>query len=227
MEANEALIAAVRSALTAAADPDRAPRMQAYMKSTMPFLGVGAPVVRAAVQAAAREHPPASVDELAATARTLWREATHREYRYAAAELTGHRTARGNLTLLPLYEEMIVSGAWWDHVDAVAPRLRELLFAHPAEVRPLLLTWSTASNRWLRRASIIAQLRAKARTDLDLLSAVIDVNAGDPEFFVRKAIGWALRDYARTDPDWVQRFVTVRTEALSSLSRREATKHLA
>lgn len=226
MEANAGLIASVTDGLLAASNPDRAPQMQAYMKSAMPFLGVGLPAVRAVVKSAARAHPPGSVDELDATARTLWRAATHREHRYAAAALTGHRLANGAPALLPLYEEMIVTGAWWDHVDAVAPRLRQLLLASPAETRPLLLTWSTAPDRWLRRSSIIAQLGAKARTDIDLLTTVIDANADHCDFFVRKAIGWALRDYARTDPDWVRRFVAARVGTLSGLSRREATKHL-
>ena len=220
------VLGSIADGLAAAADPRRAPQMQAYMKSTMPFLGVPVPTVRAVVKAAAREHPPTSVAELAATATSLWRSATHREHRYAATELTGHRIADDVLALLPLFEEMIVTGAWWDHVDAVAPRVGRLLLAHPAEVRPLLLTWSTAPDRWLRRAGIIAQLGAKARTDVDLLTTVIDANSGDPEFFVRKAIGWALRDYARTDPDWVRQFVATRTDTLSSRSRREATKHL-
>jgi 3-methyladenine DNA glycosylase AlkD len=227
VEEDPALIAAVTEGLAAAADPARAPRMQAYMKSVMPFLGVPVPAVRSVVRDAAREHPPDSVAALAATAGALWRGATHREHRYAATALTGLRLADAAPALIPLYEEMVVTGAWWDHVDAVAPRLGRLLLARPADVRPLLLGWSTAPDRWLRRASIIAQLGAGARTDLDLLTAVIDANAGDAEFFVRKAIGWALRDYARTDPGWVARFVAARTGTLSGLSRREATRHLA
>jgi 3-methyladenine DNA glycosylase AlkD len=224
--ADSTLIAAVTEGLAAAADPRRAPQMQAYMKSSMPFLGVPVPAVRAVVARAARLHPPSSVADLAATAGSMWRGATHREHRYAAAELTALRVADGKLVLVPLYEEMIVTGAWWDHVDAVAPRLGRLLLAHPAEAEPVLLGWSTAPDRWLRRASIIAQLGARARTDRRVLTAVIDANAAHADFFVRKAIGWALRDYARTDPEWVRSFVTARAETLSSLSRREATKHL-
>lgn len=224
--ADEELVDAVLRALLAAADPDRAPGMQAYMKSAMPYLGVRVPVVRALTTAAARDRPPSSVAQLVATATVLWRGATHREHRYAAAALTRLRMADGALELLPLHEEMIVTGAWWDHVDEVAPRLGRLLLAHPDEVRPLLLTWSVAPDRWLRRAAILAQLGARARTDVDLLTRVTDANAADREFFVRKAIGWALRDYARSDPAWVADFVAARADVLSSLSRREATKHL-
>lgn len=223
---DEQLAATLLERLAAAADPERAPRMQAYMKSAMPYLGVPMPTVRALTKAVTQELPPASVAELAATATDLWRGATHREHRYAAAELTALPMAAGSLALLGLYEEMIVTGAWWDHVDAVAPRLRRLLAAHPAEVRPLLLHWSTAPDRWLRRASIIAQLGAKSATDLDLLTAVVDANASDGERFVRTAIGWALRDCARTEPEWVRAFVAQRRHLLSRLSQREATKHL-
>jgi 3-methyladenine DNA glycosylase AlkD len=224
--ANTALVAAVTERLAEAADADRAPRMQAYMKSAMPYLGVTVPAVRAVTRAVAGEYPPASVEQLGATAAALWRGATHREHRYAATELTGLRVADGSLELLPLHEEMIVTGAWWDHVDAVAHRLGRLLLVHPQETRPVLLAWSRRPDRWLRRASIIAQLGAKTRTEKDLLTAVIDANATDQDFFVRKAIGWALRDYARTVPDWVAEFVAARVGVLSPLSRREATKHL-
>lgn len=223
---DRALIAAVRCGLERVADPARALRMQAYMKSDLPYLGVAVPAVRTVTRAAARDHPPASVAALHATAAVLWREATHREYRYAATELTGLRLASGELQLLPLHQEMIVTGAWWDHVDAVAPRLGQLLLVHPRELRRVLRIWSRCPDRWLRRASIIAQLGAKTSTDHDLLATVIDANTADTDFFVRKAIGWALRDYARTDPEWVRDFVGARVGVLSALSRREATKHL-
>ena len=219
-----ALAPAVRAALRAAADPALAPGMQAYMRSAMPFLGVRVPEVRRLTRALAREHPPADLTELAATAGSLWREATHREERYAAQALTGLPMARGALELLPLYEEMVTTGAWWDHVDETAHRVAELLDGHPAELGPVLRDWARSPDRWLRRSAVIAQLGRRERTDLDLLAEVIEVNAADPEFFVRKAIGWALRDLARTDPDWVRRFLA--GHELSPLSRREAAKHL-
>jgi len=222
--AGPALASAVRAALRAAADPALAPGMQAYMRSAMPFLGVRVPEVRRLTRAVAREHPPADLTELAAGACTLWREATHREERYAAQALTGLPMARGALELLPLYEEMVTTGAWWDHVDETAHRVAELLDDHPAELGPVLRHWARSSDRWLRRSAVIAQLGRRERTDLHLLAEVVEVNAADPEFFVRKAIGWALRDLARTDPDWVRRFLA--EHELSPLSRREAARHL-
>ena len=158
--------------------------------------------------------------------RDLWRAAHYREERYAATELTGLRMAVGRIEVLPLCREMIVTGAWWDHVDGVSERIGQLLLAHRDELEATIRQWSTDPDRWLRRSSIISQLALKGRTDVDLLADVIIVNLADREFFVRKAIGWALRQYARTDPQWVRDFVTTHLDALSPLSRREAMKHL-
>jgi 3-methyladenine DNA glycosylase AlkD len=216
----------IRTDLRSAADSVRAPQMQAYMKSAMPYLGVPLPVTRRIARTAATRFPPDDVDDLARTATDLWRVADYREERYAATELTGLRIAVGRLELLPLYIEMIVTGAWWDHVDGVSGRIGALLLAHRPQVEPLIRDWSADPDRWLRRSSIICQLGLKDRTDVTLLNDVITVNLADREFFVRKAIGWALRQYARTDPGWVRDFVAANDDRLSPLSRREAMKHL-
>lgn len=221
-----ALVTAIRSGLRAVAEPERAPGMQAYMRSEMPFLGVRLPVVRRIVRAAVAADPPDGLPGLLAAATTLWRAAAFREERYAATELLGLRVARGRLEALPLVTEVIVTGAWWDHVDAVAPGAGAMLRAQPAAVEPVVRSWSVDADRWLRRASIICQLGARADTDRRLLTDVIDANLADREFFVRKAIGWALRQFARTDPDWVRAFVAARRDTLSPLSYREAVKHL-
>jgi 3-methyladenine DNA glycosylase AlkD len=220
------LVDRVRAGLAAAAVPDRAPQMQAYMKSTMPYLGVRVPDVRAIVRAAAKARPPASTEALAATAATLWREATHREERYAATALTAVPAARPFQTtaLLPLYREMITTGAWWDHVDEVSHRIGGLLVAFPAGLAPMVRDWARDPDRWLRRSAVICQLGLKTATDPELLADAIRANLADPDFFVRKGIGWALRDYAKTNPDWVRAFAAAHD--LSPLSRREALKHL-
>ena len=220
----DGLVAEVRAALRAAADPERGRGMQAYLKTTEPCLGVRLPEVRRVVAEAARAHPPGSVDDVAAAAGTLWREAACREERYAAIAVTGLPPARAASELLPLYQEMITTGAWWDLVDGLSGRVRDLLLTHPEAMRPLVRSWARDPDRWLRRSAVIAQLGARQRTDTDLLAEVIEVNAADPEFFVRKAIGWALRDLAKTDPTWVRRFVA--DHELSPLSRREALRHL-
>ncbi|SHG78252.1 3-methyladenine DNA glycosylase AlkD [Jatrophihabitans endophyticus] len=226
VEADAAFVTTVRRRLHELAEPARAPQMRAYMKSSMPFLGVRVPQVRAVVRAEAREQPPGSPTQLVATVLALWRSAEFREERYAATALLGAPSTRSlrrpeHVTVL---EELIVAGAWWDHVDELSHRVGDLLREFPDAVRPAVVRWQTEPDRWLRRSSIICQLGCRDRTDLDLLVAAVDANAADPDFFLRKAIGWALREYARTDPDWVRAFVASRS--LSALSRREALKHL-
>jgi len=160
-------------------------------------------------------------------ARGLW--AHYREEWYAAVELTGVRAALPYQTpdALPLYEEIIVSGAWWDIVDGVAKhRLGLLLQEHPRPMRRAMLAWSRDDDMWKRRASILCQLKFKADTDLELLYACIEPSLSSKEFFLRKAIGWALRQYAWTDPREVQRYVRDHDAELSGLSRREALKNL-
>ena len=224
--ANAELMSAIRSRLRDAADPARAAGAQAYLKSEMPSLGVRVPEVRRIVTAAAKELPPGSLQELQSTVLELWRGAACREERYAAIDLTGLRLAAGEMGMLALYEEIIRTGAWWDLVDGVSHRLCELLQAHRGDMSIVLRRWSTDEDLWIRRAAITAQLGAKSATDPALLAAVIEPNLADREFFVRKAIGWALRDYADTDPGWVRGFAEAHGEALSPLSRREALRKI-
>ncbi|REJ05296.1 DNA alkylation repair protein [Microbacterium bovistercoris] len=217
------IVGEIRDALQDAADPALAPGQQAYMKSVMPFLGVRVPEVRRLVREVARQEKDAGA--LRTAALELWREAAHREERYAAQALMALPPMRGRFDLLDVHEEMVRTGAWWDHVDEVAHRLADLLDAHPAEMGVELRVWSGDEDFWMRRVAIIAQLGRRDRVDRALLTDAIEPNIADPEFFIRKAIGWALRDLAKRDPDWVRDFVA-QHPALSPLSRREALKHL-
>ena len=227
--ANQALVAEVREELAALADPARAQGMQAYMKSAMPYRGVSMPALRRVCRQVFAAHPLASFAGWQATTLLLWREAGFREERYAAVELTGDRRYRAHqvTAALPLYEELVVTGAWWDYVDAVAVhRIGGLLRGDPAPLRRAMLAWSRSPDRWKRRTSILCQNTFKDATDLGLLYACIEPNLADRDFFIRKAIGWALRAYAWTDPDEVARYVHEHEAALSGLSRREALKNL-
>ena len=224
--ANTAFLLALGPALTEVALPEKAAGMAAYMKSAMPFLGVCTPVVRKTVRLLAKTHPFDSVRELQATAMELWRQAEFREERYGAIMLTDSHLSKGEMGLLPFYAVVIQDGQWWDYVDSIAPRLCELLQKDRDVMEPLLRAWSVHPNFWFRRASIIAQLHAKGATDTHLLGSVIQANLTDQEFFIRKAIGWALRQFARTDPDWVRHYVGQHAHRLSPLSQREALKHL-
>ncbi|TQJ32155.1 DNA alkylation repair protein [Microbacterium sp. SLBN-146] len=216
------LIAVIRHRLRGAADPSRAAGQQAYMKSEMPFLGVGVPEVRRITRTVLQ--PDADVDHLRTAALALWDEATHREERYAAMAILDARQLRGSWTLVPVIEHMVRTGRWWDYTDELSHRLADLHDAFPAETASLVREWSTDDDMWMRRIAIISQLGRRDRVDAELLASVIDPNLSDPQFFVRKAIGWALREYARVAPDWVSEYAA--THALSPLSRREALKHL-
>ena len=218
----------MRSALAAAADPDRAPRMQAYMKSAMPYRGIASLDMRAITKRVFAEHPLESCGQWRAAVLELWREARFREERYAAIGLLANKRHRDCRTpdVLPLYEEMITTGAWWDYVDEIAHHVGDLLRSYPQQVGPVMRAWSTDKDMWKRRVSIICQISFKNDTDLDLLYANIEPNLPEKNFFIRKAIGWALRAYAWMDPDEVVRYVAANESRLSGLSRREALKNV-
>jgi 3-methyladenine DNA glycosylase AlkD len=226
-DADQDLIEAVKAALRELANPERAAGAQAYMKSGIPSLGVRVPDVRRIASRAAAGFPPASAGQLRATVLELWRTSSFREERYAAIDLTGIRLVARDLDMLPVYEEIIRTGAWWDLVDGVSGRICALLQAHPVAMSATLRQWSRDPDLWVRRAAITSQLCAKKATDTALLAAVIEPNLPDREFFIRKAIGWALREYAKTAPGWVEAFVAVHADAMSPLSRREALRRIA
>lgn len=223
------LLETIRRELRHIADPSRALKMQAYMKSAMPYWGVSAVPFRALCKRVFAEHAIEDAETWRADALALFRGATHREERYAAVELTGDRRAKRFQTMasLAMYEEMIVTGAWWDIVDALAShRLGAILRAEPKPAKKAMLAWSTSPDLWKRRSSIICQLGFKKETDTDLLYACIAPSLGDNEFFLRKAIGWALRQLAWHRPEEVVRYVRAHRAELSPLSKREALKNV-
>lgn len=203
--------------------------MQAYMKSTMPYLGVPTPLLRKTCRVvfADLEFPTARSWQECILG--IWREARFREERYAALWLAGDKRARAFQTpaAMKMYEELIVAGAWWDFVDDIAShRVGPILASHPGIMRRKMLAWSRCNNVWKRRTAILCQLGFKSRTDLELLYACIEPSLGSPEFFLQKAIGWALRQYAWTDPKEVRCYVAANGQRLSALSRREALKNM-
>jgi 3-methyladenine DNA glycosylase AlkD len=226
---NPRLISAIRKALGAAADSTKAPGMQAYMKSAMPYLGVQTPLFRKTIRPLLAAHPLEMFEEWRDTILALWRKARYREERYAAIELAGYRRYHEFRTLraLPMYEEMITSGAWWDYVDSIATRQLAEILRKDGEAMPAILRqWAVSDNLWKRRSAILAQLNFKGETDLELLYDCIRPSLGASEFFLRKGIGWALRQYARTDAKEVVRYVRLNEAQLSALSKREALRHV-
>ncbi|WP_402842770.1 DNA alkylation repair protein [Microbacterium sp. GXS0129] len=217
------LAAVITSALRAEADPERAPGQQAYMKSSLPFFGVPVPRARRITAAAARGIRDTGTLRDAAV--QLWDHAVAREQWYAALALLALRPHRGDLALLALIERFVRSAQWWDVTDELAHRVADLLDVHPVAVSAFVREWMTDENLWMRRLAILSQLGRKDRVDRALLTETIEANLGDRDFFIRKAIGWALREVARTDPAGVRHFLDEHP-ALSPLSVREASKHL-
>lgn len=230
MRAHRTLIRELKAALAGEADHRKAEKMRAYMKSEMPFYGVAAPQLRSVLADIFPAHPITDPNRWAATILALWREAHFREERYAAIELAGSGMYRDfqSMDALPMYEEMIVTGAWWDLVDGIAIHRigGDLLRLHSKRMKPVLRSWSMQKDLWKRRTSIISQVSFKDRTDLELLYSCIARNVEDRDFFIRKAIGWALRAYAWHNPAEVRRYVTANEKVLSPLSRREALKNI-
>jgi 3-methyladenine DNA glycosylase AlkD len=216
----------VRAELERLAVPAKAPQMQAYMKSSLPFHGVAKPVLQACVKGLVGDAWFESGEALDAAVRAQWASARFREERYVALELLAHRRARPLMTLarLPLLEALIVAGAWWDLVDPLAGRVEAVLVAEPGPTAKAMRQWSRCDDLWKRRASIICQLHRKADTDVALLFECVEPSLDSKEFFLRKGIGWALRALSATDPEAVRRFVTKYDGCLSGLSRREALR---
>ncbi len=228
--ADRDLVAAMRRALEERADAERAPQMQRYMKSEMPYHGVPSPAVKASCREVFAEHPLADYSAWRDTVLAMFRDASHREAWYCAVALAEYRKYRAHARRresLALYEELVTGSAWWDVVDTVASHLLGPLHAeHPGWMAEQMRAWATDADIWKRRSAILSQLARKDEADLALLYDCIAPNMDDREFFIRKAIGWALRQVAWRDPDEVVRYVEAHRERLSPLSKREALKNV-
>lgn len=222
------LISAIRTTLARAGDPAKAAGQQRYMKSAMPFYGVAVPEVRKIVRQLAKERPIGDEGTWGATIRVLWTRASHREERYAAlalARLASYRQWATQADTLPLWQDLVLSAQWWDLCDEISHLTGGVLAAHP-ETAAELRAWSRHENLWVRRVAVLSQLRFKADTDAELLAYCIEGSITDADFFARKGVGWALREYSKTDPEWVGGFIAEHP-GLSPLSVREGSKYLA
>ena len=217
------LVERVKRDLAAQADPARAAPMQAYMKTDQPFLGVPAPLRKSLLRAALKDHPIGSADAYESVIRALW-AGSHREEMYQALDIA-ERLTRFNISArMPLWDELLSTAANWDLVDDIAGGLVSPLVKADRANQAWLIRWRTHDGMWFRRASLLGHLKHRAATDKPLLAETIDMLAHEGEFFIRKAIGWVLRDLSYAEPDWVESFVASRGQRLSGLSRREALK---
>jgi len=206
-------------------DPERAVGMAAYMRDQFPYYGLPAPAQRAAAKEAADGLGQPSEADVVHLATTCWAR-PQREWQYAACDVLGRRAKHCSPALLLTAEHLITTKSWWDTVDSLASKtVGALVRAHP-ELAPTMDQWIGADDMWLARTALIHQLGYKTATDHERLFAYCRQRAGDADFFIRKAIGWALREYAKTDPQAVHRFVDTHDGVLSNLSKREALKNL-
>lgn len=200
--------------------------MARYMRERFRFLGIATPARRAAtrslVAAAKRE---ADEPELRAAAIALWR-LPEREYQYAACDLLSVCQRSLTAKSVPALRRLITTKSWWDTVDALASRVVGPLAERVAGVRDTMDAWSRDADPWLRRAAILHQLGFAERTDEARLFRYCEANLADGDFFIRKAIGWALRQHAYVAPQAVSRFLRDHADRLSALTKREAARHL-
>lgn len=226
---NADLLSTLRRSLRAVADPLRATSMQAYTKSAMPYHGVTSPVAKKVFKQCFADISFESSASWQAEVLSVWHGAKFREERYGAIALAAHKSAQSFQlpTAMTLYEELIVTGAWWDYVDDLAiHKVGPIVATHPGIMRKKMLSWSRSQDLWKRRTAIICQIQLKDRLDLDLLYACIEPSIASKDFFLRKGIGWALRKVAWTEPREVIRYVKRNRNRLSPLSKREALKNV-
>lgn len=223
---SEAMLQSVRARLAEVGDPDRALAMAAYLKTDEPMFGVRRPDLKLIVKDLVATARPETVEDYTATVTALW-EQPHREERYVAIGFARACDEFVDAGSVDLYARMIVEGAWWDLVDEIAIRLvGRALEKDRIVVTPMIHGWISSDDPWLRRTSIICQVTRGPTTDRDLLSDACTANLADTDFFIRKAIGWSLRDFGKADPSWVRSFIDRHGRQMSGLSLREASKYL-
>ncbi|GJJ01943.1 DNA alkylation repair protein [Duganella rhizosphaerae] len=212
---------ALDTALASAATPDRAPAMRAYMRDQFDFLGVGTPQRRLAVKPLLQQLKGTGADNILNTAFALW-EFQQREYQYVAIDLLAMHSKELELAHIPRLLELVQHKSWWDTVDALATVIGKVLrYRHDGMDQAV-----KHENMWVRRIALLHQLGWRDKVDTDRLFNYALSLAHEKEFFIQKAIGWALRDYARYDPEAVRLFTLKEKQQLSALSYREANKHL-
>ena len=204
------------------ANADDARAMKAYMRGRFEFLGVKTPARRKAAKAFFKKHGGADIDWR--FVRQAW-EHPLREMQYAALD---YLETRKNLLRpgdLPQLKKLAQTKSWWDTIDFL-DRLAGGIIAGFPETRPVILQWSRDEDIWLRRLAIDHQLLRKDQTDQHLLEQILVNNLDQTEFFINKAVGWALRDYSKTNPEWVKNFIRQHHGKMAPLSIREASKYL-
>ena len=219
-----AYIQPIEAAFINYAKPKNAVQMKKYMKDKFAFFGISSPERKEIYKT--HKNRFGLIPEVHKSEIIYWCwEAPQREYQYFAMEFTGKGQKMVKPEIIHLYEYMISTKSWWDTVDFIAANPVGSFFKqYPENIKKVTDRWMNSNNMWLQRACLLFQLKYRSETNTALLSSFINSLALSKEFFIRKAIGWALREYSKTDADFVVQFV--KEHELSGLSKREALKWL-
>nr|WP_040310169.1 DNA alkylation repair protein [Bacteroides coprosuis] len=204
-------------------DKERAAQMEKYMRNQFSFLGIATPERRKIAKPLFQEAKYHEVVDWCLIQK-CW-DCPYRELQYVACDYLHRVTPLLVSKDLESIEKLITTKSWWDSVDSLYIVIASMVQADP-RLKKRMRAWSLDDNKWLRRAAIAYQLSLKEETDLELLSEVILNNTNHPDFFVQKAIGWILREYSKTDSDWVRSFINQHGDAMSKLSIREGSKYI-
>lgn len=212
------------SAFKSAENPDNARPMKAYMKNKFEFLGIKSPERRVLSKPFLTRTSLPSVERIWPLIREFW-ALPEREFQYFSMELAGkyHKVIEKNW--IDQYEYMITKKSWWDTVDFIAAILVGSYFRKYQEMIPRVTDkWMNSGNIWLQRSCLLFQLKYKLQTNTVLLKSFILALAASKEFFIAKAIGWSLREYSKTNPEWVKSFI--QNHDMQPLSKKEGLKRI-
>lgn len=218
------VVSAIRELLSTNACQADAQAVQRYMKSEQPFYGVKSPLRRKLIAQALQAHPIESVADYESVVAELW-GGVYRDEQYAALDIAERLKAFRTPARWDLYVQLLESASWWDTLDWIATRLVSPLLLEDPSKRSVAARWIEHDSVWMRRAALLVHLKHREETDVRALAEAIVALIEEESFWIRKAIGWVLRSYGATNPEWVRVFVAAHPE-LSTLSKREALKHL-
>ncbi|MEV2255148.1 DNA alkylation repair protein [Streptomyces sp. NPDC050147] len=221
----DTVMARLTATYATSADPARAARAQAYTRNVAPYLGLPAPLRRQLSRTVLAGLPRPDETDCAAIALRCW-ELPEREYAYFAVDCLRRHVKRLSSDFLPVVRHLVTTVSWWDTVDALAVHVVGGLVAADPRLKTEMDAWIEDENLWVARTALLHQLRYKDATDTERLFGYCVRQSGHTDFFLRKAIGWCLREYAKTDPEAVRAFVERERGRLAPLSAREALKNL-
>lgn len=218
------ILTAIRASFESNRCEANAEAVQKYMKSAQPFYGIKSPQRRNLIRGALRDNPIASQGDFEEVVRDLW-AGVYRDEQYAALDLAESLKKFRGPEQWPFYTELLPGATWWDTLDWIAAKLLSPILLKAPDRRAEAAAWVHHPSVWMRRAALLVHLKHKDQTNVTDLAHAIELLKHEKSFWIRKAIGWVLRTYGETDPNWVLQFVEEHPD-LSGLSKREALRKI-